>query len=204
MCLRCEDRPLTKLEREQAEIYKAMTWGLLHGAQGLGKNYAAASKVRERVWASLTDADNHGASFWTEKTAKMPQKICNYRKRKLYWFGELHGSNNFVHNPSMQVSHWAGTRGMGARTGRFANADPLKGKRFIGISEPTETNQFDQDFLKKFTADEWVETRTLDVSSKTWVPQGKIFVSSGKPLKINDKSKEIIERVKGIEFPEAT
>jgi hypothetical protein len=178
-------RPLTEQEKRQAELYKALNWSLLYGAQGYGKNYAAARRVREHV-ARMRNGNN--VSDRTGETLRlkpqMPQKICNYRKPKLYWFGELHGSNNFVHNAGMRASHWAVTQGkmqhlaMGTTTGRFADADPLKNRRLVPISEYTE----------------WVETRTLDVSSKAWEPKGEIFVMSGKPLKINDKSKETIER----------
>lgn len=194
MCLRCEDRPLTKLEREQAEIYKSMNWSLLYGARGIGKNYAAASKVRgEALHCRLINGKLTVGYLRDETATKLPPKICNYRKPKLYWYGELHRSNNFVHNPSMQrSSHWAVA---GTRVGSF------KGKRFIGISEPTEIEKMDSDFLKRLTGDDWVETRTSNVSSKSWVPQGKIFVMSGKPLKINDKSKETIERVQDITYP---
>ena len=187
-------RPLTEKEKMHVEIYKTLNWSILYGAQGYGKNMAAASKVRERMWAL-----RNSTSVQTEEAAKLPQKICNYRKPRVEWFG--------TETPKYSLSdgafHWMvkadvlTVKGldpkyglsvfppMGTTTGRFKDADPFKGRRFIGISESTE----------------WVETRTLDGSSKAWEPQGEIFVMSGKPLKINDKSKEIIEQVKRITYP---
>lgn len=244
MCRRCDDlRPLTELELLQAELYKQMVLdSLLYGfkaGQGYGKNYKAAEKIRAQARANfpvpsiLSNLDNvqQPATISADRIAKpkMPQEICKYRKPKVYWFGELHGSNNLAYNPGWgynseywvaQSRHWKiipdklTLKGrdpkdglsvfpsvpMGSTTGRHEAADPFKGKRFIGISEPAESEQIDNDFLKRFTGDEWVETRTLS-KPHVWKPQGKIFVTSGKPLKINDKSKETIERVERIEYP---
>ena len=55
-------------------------------------------------------------------------------------------------------------------------ADEYKSKRFIGISEPTESERMDSEFLKKFTGDEWVETKTLNHKSSEWKPQGEIII----------------------------
>lgn len=198
MCLRCEPRrKLTNEEELQAYIYKTLHWGFLYGAQGYGKNMAAARKHRENVArmtgrVEVNSLDNCKLGVGKlEVTAptKLPQKICNYRKPKLEWYGERqYGVIRNYHGSR----HWSVIGDV---------VEEYKGKRFIGISEPTETEKMDSDFLMKFTGDDWVETRTLDVSSKTWVPQGKIFVTSGKPLKINDKSKETIERVQDITYP---
>jgi phage/plasmid-associated DNA primase len=85
--------------------------------------------------------------------------------------------------------------------GQNFEQDSFKGRRFIGVSEPPMGDAIDNEFLKKFTGDDWVETRTLNVKSSGWVPQGVVFVASNKPLKINTRDKAIVERVQMIEFP---
>lgn len=86
-------------------------------------------------------------------------------------------------------------------SGQNFEQDSFKGRRFIGISEPSHTEKIDDDFLKKYTGDVWVETRTLNVKSSGWVPQGVCFVASNSPLRINTRDKAIVERVQLIEFP---
>ncbi|QFG12295.1 DNA helicase [Arthrobacter phage Racecar] len=86
-------------------------------------------------------------------------------------------------------------------TGQNFEQDSFKGRRFIGVSEPPMGDSVDNEFLKKFTGDEWVETRTLNVKSSGWVPQGVLFVASNKALRINTRDKAIVERVQMIEFP---
>lgn len=86
-------------------------------------------------------------------------------------------------------------------SGQNFEQDTFKGRRFIGISEPSHTESIDDDFLKRFTGDDWVETRTLNVKSTGWVPQGVVFVASNKALKINTRDKAIVNRVQLIEFP---
>ena len=48
----------------------------------------------------------------------------------------------------------------------------------------------DEEFLKKVTDIEWVETSTLNVSSKNWVPKGEIFIMSGKPLTLPKEKRD--------------
>jgi phage/plasmid-associated DNA primase len=86
-------------------------------------------------------------------------------------------------------------------SGQNFEQDSMKGARFIGISEPSHTDKIDDDFLKKYTGDDWVETRTLNVKSSGWVPQGVIFIASNATLKINTREKAITNRVQIIEFP---
>lgn len=86
-------------------------------------------------------------------------------------------------------------------SGQNFEQDSFKGSRFIGISEPSHTEKIDDDFLKRFTGDVWVETRTLNVKSSGWVPQGVVFVASNQPLRINTRDKAVVERVQLIEFP---
>lgn len=86
-------------------------------------------------------------------------------------------------------------------SGQNFEQDAFKGRRIIGISEPSHTDHIDDDFLKKFTGDVWVETRTLNVKSSGWVPQGVCLIASNAPLKINTRDKAIVNRVQLIEFP---
>ena len=223
MCGICTGRPLTEMEKVQAELYKQVVldsligecddeladyWSLVKkvtGRRGYGKNYELGKQIR--LHANALDSGKMGVIVLENETpTKLPQKICTYRKPKLYWFGELHPSNNFIHNPGFNRSvHWkidpsklvlkgrdpkdglSVFPSMGSTTGRYEEANPLKGKRFIGISEPPEGDKIDNDFLMRFTGDDWVETRTLNKKSSEWKPQGEIIVMSGKPLKIKDK-----------------
>jgi phage/plasmid-associated DNA primase len=86
-------------------------------------------------------------------------------------------------------------------SGQNFEQDSFKGRRVIGVSEPAMNDPIDNEFVKKYTGDDWVETRTLNVKSAGWVPQGVIFVASNKALKINTRDKAIVERVQMIEFP---
>jgi phage/plasmid-associated DNA primase len=85
--------------------------------------------------------------------------------------------------------------------GQNFEQDSCRGRRMIVISEPSSTERIDDDFVKQFTGDEWVETRTLNVKSSGWIPQGVIFVLSNADLKINTRDKAIVDRTHVIEFP---
>lgn len=86
-------------------------------------------------------------------------------------------------------------------TGQNFEQDHFRGRRFLGISEPSSTEKIDDDFLKRYTGDKWVETRTLNEKSEGWVPQGVIFCASNIFLKINTREPAIVQRVQVIEFP---
>lgn len=86
-------------------------------------------------------------------------------------------------------------------SGQNFEQDHFRGRRIIGISEPSSTEKVDDDFLKRYTGDVWVQTRTLNEESTGWVPQGVVFVASNTVLKINTREKAIVERVQIIEFP---
>lgn len=220
MCQRCEGpSPVSEAAQRQYEIYKTLNWSLLYGRAGEGKNYAAASKVLEKAACvhrgEALQCRYVGGSYIVgylrdEEAVKVPQKICGYRKPKVYWFGET--GTNVPYSLGNRSAHFAVLERKledffaeyvkeSLEMANSFEADPLKGRRFIGINEPTDSEQIDNDSLKRLTGDEWTEARTLDVSSKAWVPQGKLFIGGSKPLKINEKSKEIIEQVKRIEYP---
>lgn len=79
--------------------------------------------------------------------------------------------------------------------------DQFRNKRFIAISEPSSTDHVDDEFLKRFTGEDWVMTRTLNSKSSGWSPQGLLFIASNGPLKINTRDDAIVQRIKTIEFP---
>lgn len=180
---------------------KAVLWSLIYGS-GLVEGLPTKDKFMQNYWDAVPNAlDSRKLGTFTldaEQPTALPPKICTYRKPKLYWFGEVHGSNNFIWDEGYTMGrHWSV---IGDTVEEY---NPLKGRRFI--SEPEEQNwdNVDNEFLKKLTGDEWVETKTCDKKSSEWKPQGKIIVMSGKPLRMNNKDKETIERVEGIEYPEA-
>lgn len=79
--------------------------------------------------------------------------------------------------------------------------DFFKRKRFIMISEPPLGEQIDDDFLKKFTGDSSVTTRTLNDRGGNWTPQGTLFIASNDTLRINSRDRAIVERMQVIKFP---
>lgn len=79
--------------------------------------------------------------------------------------------------------------------------DQFRNKRFIAISEPSSTDHVDDEFLKRFTGEDWIMTRTLNSKSSGWSPQGLLFIASNGPLKINSRDEATVQRIKVIEFP---
>lgn len=77
----------------------------------------------------------------------------------------------------------------------------FRGRRFIAISEPDSKKEIDDEFLKRFTGDVWVETRNLREKSQGWAPQGMLFIASNSNLRINTRDQAIVDRVKIINFP---
>lgn len=184
----------------QAEIYKEMSRRLLGGGSEWGAYWDDVGTVIRNNPNSLDNGRLGTGTIKLDPPTELPQKICDYRKPKVYWFGTLHESNNLYRNEGFSVSrHWHIEQGMMLH---YDLEEHFEGRRFIGISEPVEQHwdMIDNDFIHRLTGDIWVETRTLNKSSKAWEPQGEIFIGGSKPLKINEKSEEQIERVKGIEF----
>lgn len=86
------------------------------------------------------------------------------------------------------------------KDGQNFEQDHLRGKRFIGVSEPPN-DMLDNEFLKKFSGDETVYTRTLNAKSGEWTPQGIIFIASNKIVNLNAKDAATLSRYAIIEFP---
>lgn len=98
-------------------------------------------------------------------------------------------------------SEFPDSRALTKVSGQNFEQDMFRSKRFIAVSEPSSTEKIDDDFLKKFSGDDYVMTRTLNVKSSGHTPQGIIFVASNASLKINTRDKAIVDRVQMIEFP---
>lgn len=79
--------------------------------------------------------------------------------------------------------------------------DAFRGNRFIAISEPPSKDEIDDDFIKRFTGDASMSTRTLHSKSSEWAPQGALFISSNHTLRINSRDTAIVERIEVIDFP---
>lgn len=77
----------------------------------------------------------------------------------------------------------------------------FKGKRMINISEPPTNAKIDDDFVKQFTGDASVSTRTLNQEATEWQPQGILYIASNANLRINSRDPAIVERVQVIRFP---
>lgn len=174
-------------EAFRAEYQRHLLYALIHGRQGYGKNMSAKQKLMADI-SSLDNVKLNVGTLHGSRVAKLPQRVCNYRKPKVDWYG-----------PKQWTAKDVYLKGRDPKDGLSV----FSGKRFIAISEPAESEQFDQDYLKRFTGDEWVETKTYNSRAEAWKPQAELYIMSGKPLKINEKDEETIERVKRIEFREA-
>lgn len=162
---------------------KAVLWSIIYGAQGFGKNLPAKEKLMQKYWDSVPRSIDNGrlgvGTLQAKPRTTLPQKVCKYGKPKVYWFGELHGSNNFIWNDGYTMSrHW----------------DISSNKLTVRGMDPSRN-------MSVFVGDT-IETKTYSTRAESWKPQGQLFVTSGKPLKINDREKEMIARVERIEFPE--
>lgn len=179
-------------ERVKERLYRDVMSSLIFGRQGFGKNLATAEKIRKQaafygsIYDNSLDSREMG-SFTIKKDVPttLPQKVCNYRKPKLYWFGELHGSNNLVYNPGFEWN----SEGWNLQSRHWSVYDTFQGKRFVGISEPDVSEKLDDKFLlMSFTGDEWVETKTYPKGGFNWSPQaGLHFMSGSKLPQIKDK-----------------
>lgn len=79
--------------------------------------------------------------------------------------------------------------------------DTLRGKRFVGVSEPSYAKKLDDSFCKQVTGGDAVTTRTLHSKSSSWVAQCVMFIASNHPVRFNTQDKAFIERICLIKFP---
>lgn len=180
------DKVDPKLLEMQAELYKQIVLQSLIGRaeDGMAEYW---DLVRDRMTVH-GKGDNNTSVFLDEpKTAQMPQKVCNYRKSRVEWYG---------------TATKAYSLGTGYQPLHFEvlgdTVETFKGKRFIAVSE-YETDKMDSDFLMKLTGGT-MTTRTLN-KGEPWKPQGEIiFMSGSKPPRINEKDKDTLDKVQGIVF----
>lgn len=79
--------------------------------------------------------------------------------------------------------------------------DTIRGKRFVGISEPSVTSKLDDSFCKKVTGGDPVQTRTLNVKSTEWQPQCVIFIASNQVVRLNTSDDAFLNRIGLVRFP---
>ena len=151
-------------EKVKKELQRHLVFSLLYGRQGYGKNFELSRQLRQQAswFGEITGNSNVVGAAKRDDRPTLPQKVCNYRKPRVAWYGVA------------QLTPERYMRNLSSAPGSHHNA--LWGKRFIAISEPTESDKFDQDSLKRLTGDEWVETRTSKFKPSTWEPKGTLYV----------------------------
>src|SRR4030095_14363958 len=94
----------------------------------------------------------------------------------------------------------------------FKRANVIARKRFTRsglvkiMRENEEKEKMEEDKLKLVVIDEeWTETRTLD-KAEPWIPQGEIFIMSGKPIDLSEieKRQAMVRLVKKIDADDLT
>lgn len=85
--------------------------------------------------------------------------------------------------------------------GQNFEQDKLRGKRFVGVSEPNPNDKLDEGFVKKVSGGDWTETRTLHKASTGWVPQCVMFIASNDPVRFNTRDDALLNRVALVDFP---
>lgn len=164
----------------RAEYQRHLLYALIHGRQGYGKNLRA----KEEFMAEISNLDNvqRPATLSADRIAKpkMPQKVCNYRKPKLEWYGTQVWASGYY--PNWVARHWD----IRPDALYIRGADPNNGTSIFGKDDGIRGT-----------------TKTLSHKTNPWKPKGELFISSGKKLQTHVKDKDTVERVKRIEFPEA-
>ena len=79
--------------------------------------------------------------------------------------------------------------------------EKLRGKRFVGVSEPSVGSKLDDTFCKQVTGGDVVHTRTHYQSSEPWVAQCVIFIASNHAVKLNTRDQAFLDRLCFIKFP---
>lgn len=87
------------------------------------------------------------------------------------------------------------------RDGTNFEQDKLRGRRFIGITEPNPHDQLDEGFVKAVSGGDYVQTRGLHKSSTGWYPQCVMFIASNDPVRFNTRDEALLQRVALIDFP---
>lgn len=137
-----------------------------------------------------------GASFMGEHSLRtMINLVGPPGSGKSLYTGTFHAMSPEGYSASPESSALVKVQGQ-----NFAQ-DFFRRKRFIMISEPPLGEQIDDDFLKKFTGDSSVATRTLNDKGGNWTPQGTLFIASNDTLRINSRDRAIVDRMQVVKFP---
>lgn len=133
---------------------------------GYGKNnHRRFSRSKSHVWSSkrpywhVVDPDTVVLKFglWDQAEMRHAKDVAKVRE-----VGR-------AASKAAQAVSWGTTHGRGVRG--------LSDLRFVGISEPTESEVVGSEFLKRFTEDDWVlTTKTMNVKSEDWKPQGSLTI----------------------------
>lgn len=87
------------------------------------------------------------------------------------------------------------------QTGQNFEQETVRGKRFVGISEPNPSDKLDDTFCKQVTGGDVVHTRGLYQGSTGWVAQCVMFIASNHPVKFNTQDKAFTDRLCIVRFP---
>lgn len=79
--------------------------------------------------------------------------------------------------------------------------EKLRGKRFVGVSEPSIGSKLDDTFCKQVTGGDIVNTRTLYQAGSGWVAQCVMFIASNHTVQLNTRDQAFLERLCFIKFP---
>lgn len=155
-------------ERVKERLYRYVMSSLIFGRQGFGKNYATAEKIRHQaaLYSSIYDnsLDSREMGSFTIKKdvpTTLPQKVCNYRKSKVDWYG--------------------------TETPRYSLRS---GPAHFDVSRMILKGRDPKDGLSVFVKEigDEIETRTYHKGDFNWSPQGEIILMSGSKLpQIKDK-----------------
>jgi hypothetical protein len=166
------------IDESEVELAKNILWGLIFGC-----GYKENSPEVEKIWSYYNKVGPFPYAERLSRRPKMPQKICNYRKPKLQWYGRQM-STNFVWNPDYTGSYtgW-GSNGSSV----FAKGlDQRYGKSMEIANTLARKGLKSENVLYIDT----LEGKALDSKSITWEPLGEIYIASAKPLRINEKVKD--------------
>lgn len=150
---------------------KAVLWSLIYGAQGFGKNLPAKEKLMQKYWDSVPRTLDNGrlgvGTLQAKPRTTLPQKVCNYGKPKLEWYGQA-ASSNFIWNDGYTMSrHW--DINPGSLTVR--GSDPSQNMSVFSVGDTVETFR-DKRFISIDDSEEY-RTRTLH-HGEPWEPKGQL------------------------------
>lgn len=77
----------------------------------------------------------------------------------------------------------------------------LRGLRFVGMSEPSNSDKLDAAFVKQLTGGDMVTTRGIREAPIIWQPQCVVFVASNDPVRFQSRDTALLDRVKLLNFP---